>query len=69
MLRKLLILGICAGSSASVPILYQANPEAVEHLLRTAQQQEEPEYDIARAEINVVRPVAPMQERIPGRKV
>ena len=36
MLRKLLILGICAGSSASIPILYQSNPEAVDHLLRSA---------------------------------
>lgn len=29
MLRKLIIFGICAGSSASLPILYQSNPEAV----------------------------------------
>lgn len=27
MLRKLLILGICAGTSASLPIVYEVNPE------------------------------------------
>ncbi|TIT56380.1 MAG: TIGR02281 family clan AA aspartic protease, partial [Mesorhizobium sp.] len=26
MLRKLLILGVFAGTSASIPILYQSNP-------------------------------------------
>ena len=36
MLRKLLILGVFAGSSASVPILYQANPDAFERLLKSA---------------------------------
>ena len=36
MLRKLLILGICAGSSASVPILYQANPETFHRLIGKA---------------------------------
>ena len=29
MLRKIIIFSICAGSSASLPILYQSNPEAV----------------------------------------
>lgn len=33
MLRKLIILGICAGTSASVPILYQSNPELFQNLL------------------------------------
>ncbi|THF57981.1 TIGR02281 family clan AA aspartic protease [Ollibium composti] len=36
MLRKLLILGLCAGSSASVPMLYQAHPQAFERLLDLA---------------------------------
>jgi aspartyl protease family protein len=36
MLRKLLIFGICAGSSASVPMLYQAHPQAFEQALRMA---------------------------------
>jgi aspartyl protease family protein len=33
MLRKLLILGAFAGTSASIPILYQSNPELVGQLL------------------------------------
>jgi len=36
MLRKLIIFGICAGSSASVPMLYQAHPQAFERLLDLA---------------------------------
>lgn len=36
MLRKLVILGLCAGSSASVPMLYQAHPQAFERLLDLA---------------------------------
>jgi aspartyl protease family protein len=36
MLRKFLILGVFAGSSASIPILYQSNPGAFEALLRSA---------------------------------
>ena len=28
MLRKLLLVGIFAGSSASIPVIYQSNPEA-----------------------------------------
>ena len=35
MLRKLIIFGICAGTSASLPILYQSNPEAVMEYLST----------------------------------
>ncbi|RVB44525.1 TIGR02281 family clan AA aspartic protease, partial [Mesorhizobium sp. M7A.F.Ca.CA.004.05.1.1] len=36
MLRKLLILAVFAGSSASIPIVYQSNPQLVENLLRSA---------------------------------
>lgn len=36
MLRKLLILGVCAGTSASIPIVYQSNPQIVESLLKSA---------------------------------
>ncbi|MDX8440840.1 TIGR02281 family clan AA aspartic protease [Mesorhizobium australafricanum] len=35
MLRKLLILGIFAGTSASIPIVYQANPHLVDSLLKS----------------------------------
>ncbi|TIL81535.1 MAG: TIGR02281 family clan AA aspartic protease, partial [Mesorhizobium sp.] len=30
MLRKLLILGVFAGTSASIPILYQSNPHMLD---------------------------------------
>jgi len=36
MLRKLLILGIFAGTSASIPIVYQSNPHLVDGLLKSA---------------------------------
>ena len=35
MLRKLLILGVFAGTSASIPILYQSNPQIIENLLKS----------------------------------
>ncbi|MDX8528113.1 TIGR02281 family clan AA aspartic protease [Mesorhizobium sp. MSK_1335] len=35
MLRRLLILGIFAGTSASIPIVYQANPHLVDGLLQS----------------------------------
>ncbi|MER8369466.1 TIGR02281 family clan AA aspartic protease [Mesorhizobium sp. M0306] len=36
MLRKLLILGVFAGTSASLPIVYQSNPQVIERLLKSA---------------------------------
>ncbi|RUU14585.1 TIGR02281 family clan AA aspartic protease [Mesorhizobium sp. USDA-HM6] len=36
MLRKLLLLGVFVGSSASIPIVYQSNPQMVESLVRSA---------------------------------
>ncbi|MFB9982836.1 TIGR02281 family clan AA aspartic protease [Mesorhizobium kowhaii] len=36
MLRKLLILGVFAGTSASIPIVYQSNPQIIENLLKSA---------------------------------
>jgi aspartyl protease family protein len=36
MLRKLVIFSVCAASSASVPVLYQSNPQAFERLLHMA---------------------------------
>jgi aspartyl protease family protein len=35
MLRKLLILGVFAGTSASIPILYQSNPRILDDLLKS----------------------------------
>ena len=36
MLRKLLFLGVFAGTSASIPILYQSNPRMLDGLLKPA---------------------------------
>ncbi|WP_214476826.1 TIGR02281 family clan AA aspartic protease [Mesorhizobium sp. dw_380] len=36
MLRKLLILSVFAGASASIPVVYQSNPQVFENLLKTA---------------------------------
>ena len=35
MLRKLLILGVFAGTSASIPIVYQSNPQMLDGLLKS----------------------------------
>ena len=35
MLRKLLILGVFAGTSASIPIVYQSNPQILDGLLKS----------------------------------
>jgi aspartyl protease family protein len=39
MLRNTIILGICVGVSAAVPILYQANPHAVTPLVSSGREQ------------------------------
>jgi aspartyl protease family protein len=35
MLRKLLILSVFAGTSASIPVVYQSNPQIFENLLKS----------------------------------
>lgn len=68
MLRKLLLVGIFAGSSASVPILYQANPEAFHDIIRSAvSEQEEPQQTVA--SVNLARPAQPVPASTLGRKV
>ena len=68
MLRKLVIFGISAGFSASVPILYQSNPEAVDSLLKSAiGKQTQPTLPIVTS-VNVARPQPPA-EILVGRKV
>jgi len=67
MLRKLVILGVCAGSSASIPIVYQSNPETFVSLYErviggeTQQAAPQPKITVARA--------APEPETLIGRKV
>ncbi len=70
MLRKLLILGIFAGSSASVPILYQSNPEAFQSFVETAFEESEPEVEEKRpvVVVNKMQP-APRKLGVSGRSV
>ncbi|MCA0026800.1 MULTISPECIES: TIGR02281 family clan AA aspartic protease [unclassified Mesorhizobium] len=68
MLRKLLVLSVFAGTSASIPIVYQSNPQMFESLLKTAVTAK-PAAD-ARPEVALAaapdKPVAPLPM---GRKV
>jgi aspartyl protease family protein len=69
MLRQLIILGVCAGISALIPVAYQANPQAFHALLQPgaggySQERATP------AAIKTVRPKTPTQpETLTGRKV
>jgi aspartyl protease family protein len=68
MLRKLLILSVFAGTSASIPVVYQSNPQMFENLLKSAVTAK-PEVE-AQPEVNLAsvpnKPVAPLPT---GRKV
>jgi aspartyl protease family protein len=63
MLRKLLILSVLVGSSASVPILYQKNPEVFHGLLETALEEKAPEPEAQRPLI-VVNKMQPEQSKL-----
>lgn len=63
MLRKLLILGVFAGSTASVPILYQSNPEAFHSLVERALEEKAPEPEPQRPLI-VVNKMQPERPRL-----
>lgn len=68
MLRKLLILGVFAGTSASIPIVYQSNPQIFERLLKptaTGNPAVEAQPNVNLASVPV-RPAAPQPL---GRKV
>ena len=68
MLRKLFILIVCAVASASVPILYERNPELF-HGLFAAEDVQVPPPTIAKAEIRTSAPAEPVTEVLLGRKV
>src|SRR5262245_55593488 len=70
MLRKLILVGVVAGGSASLPILYQSNPERFEEAVRSAVQGDEAKTRKVSAPIvaNSVKPVEPV-ETLVGRKV
>ncbi|MER9522731.1 TIGR02281 family clan AA aspartic protease [Mesorhizobium sp. M0292] len=66
MLRKLLILGVFAGTSASIPIVYQSNPQILDNLLKSnvaGKPQPQPELSLASVPD---KPAAPLPT---GRKV
>lgn len=68
MLRKLLILSVFAGTSASIPVVYQSNPQIFENLLKSAvtakpAAEAQPEVNLASVPD---KPVAPLPT---GRKV
>jgi len=66
MLRQLIILGVCAGTSVLIPIAYQANPQAFHALLRPGA--DNPER--AAPTVNTLRRATPAQpETLTGRKV
>jgi aspartyl protease family protein len=69
MLRQLIILGVCAGTSALIPIAYQADPQAFHALLQPST--DDPALGAAPAAVvNTVRPRTPNQpEMLTGRKV
>jgi aspartyl protease family protein len=67
MLRKLLLVGIFAGSSASIPIIYQSNPEAFHGFFKSVVTKQ----DAVKKQAAMPRMAAasPDQENIPGRNV
>jgi aspartyl protease family protein len=67
MLRQLIILGVCAGTSVLIPIAYQANPQAFHALLRPGVDERSAR---PKAAVNTVRPKTSAQpEMLAGRKV
>jgi aspartyl protease family protein len=68
MLRKLVILIVCAIAAASVPVLYERNPEWFHTVLKSETEPRAPDI-VARAEIRTSQPVEPATEVLLGRKV
>jgi aspartyl protease family protein len=64
MLRKLVILSVSAGLSASVPLLYQNNPELLLALMRSATDATPGSRDIGAMSLS-----APVRTAVTGRKV
>ena len=69
MLRKLLILIVCAVASASVPMLYERNPELFHAVLTREPEPQAPPTTVAKAEIRTSQPAEPATEVLLGRKV
>ncbi|HEY6632311.1 MAG TPA: TIGR02281 family clan AA aspartic protease [Rhizobiaceae bacterium] len=69
MLRKLLIVIVCAVASASLPMLYERNSAFFHSLLKPADEPREPPAMVAKAEIRTAQPIEPADEVLLGRKV
>lgn len=69
MLRKLVILIVCAVASATVPILYERNPEYFHAMLERAPEPQAVPPMVAKAEMRPSQPVEPATEVRFGRKV
>jgi aspartyl protease family protein len=69
MLRKLIMVGIFAGISASIPAIYQSNPEAFQNLLRLAVAGSHPAPARKQAAATEVQVAKAEPEVLPGRKV
>lgn len=70
MLRKLVIVGIIAGGSASVPIFYESNPEAFRDLVRSVVEERAPEPEPQRPLVIVQQAkVEAPKGQLTGRKV
>lgn len=68
MLRKLVILGVVAGGSVSVPILYESNPETFQKLVRSAVEEPAPEPEQQRPLV-VIQQAKLEEPKLTGRKV
>jgi aspartyl protease family protein len=68
MLRKLVILIVCAVAAASVPVLYERNPEWFHTVLKPEAESRAPDI-VARAQIRTSQTVEPSTEVLLGRKV
>ena len=70
MLRKLILVGLFAGGSASVPVLYQANPELFQGAVKAALEEPAPAPVPERPLVVIQQAKAePPREQLTGRKV
>ncbi len=70
MLRKLVLVGLFAGGSASVPVLYQTNPDLFEGAVKAALEEPAPAPEPQRPLVVIQKAkVEPARNQLSGRKV
>jgi aspartyl protease family protein len=69
MLRKIVLVGLFAGGSASVPVLWQTNPELFQNVVKSALEERAPEPEPQRPLIVVQQAKVQSGEQAGGRKV